>query len=313
MSTRRYDPSQHASALGLKIRTLRAESTRPGFANRLIEQETSRASLSSGLSVVVAARNEACNLPQLIHEIARSLRPLCRGAARRLAGFEVVVVDDGSTDGTQQVLLELSEVYPELRWVSLATATGQSSATAAGILAARGNWIATLDADLQNDPADLIRLWDALPGHDAVLGWRTTREDVVSKRVISIWANWVRNTVLGQSIRDTGCSVRIFSRAAALRLPLFHGMHRFIGPLLLREGCKLTQVPVKHRPRVNGRSHYNFRNRSFSVAIDLLGVFWLMRRPVRYPVIPNRPPGFAAGRFQSENTVSADVRAYVES
>ena len=97
-----------------------------------------------------------------------------------------MVVDDGSTDGTQQVLLELSEVYPELRWVTLATTSGQSSATVAGILAARGNWIATLDADLQNDPADLVHLWNALPGYDAALGWRTTRQDVVSKRLISI-------------------------------------------------------------------------------------------------------------------------------
>ena len=94
--------------------------------------------------------------------------------------------------------------------------------------------------------------------------------------------------MLGQSIRDTGCSVRIFSRAMALRLPMFHGMHRFIGPLLLREGCKLIQVPVGHRPRLRGCSHYNLWNRSLSVIIDLFGVTWLLRRPVRYRVIPMR-------------------------
>ena len=157
----------------------------------------------------------------------------------------------------------------------------------AGIRAARGNWIATLDADLQNDPADLIRLWRALPGHDAVLGWRVKRQDVWSKRLISYWANLLRNKVLGQSIRDTGCSVRIFPRALALRLPTFNGMHRFFGSLLLREGCRLVQVPVHHRPRSHGRSHYNFWNRSFQVVIDLLGVIWLMHRPLRLPGDPN--------------------------
>ena len=149
-----------------------------------------------------------------------------------------------------ECLRELSDAYPELRWLRLALTVGQSSAMVAGIRAARGKWIATLDADLQNDPADLVQLWKALPGYDAALGWRVTRQDVVSKRVISHWANRVRNRVLGQSIRDTGCSVRIFSRAMALRLPMFHGMHRFMGPLLLREGCKLIQVPVNHRPRL---------------------------------------------------------------
>ena len=266
----------------------------------------------SVLSVVVAAKNEGPNLPQLIEEIARALRPLCRGAGSRLAGFEVVVVDDGSTDETQQILRGLEQGYPELRWISLALSAGQSSATIAGILATRGNWIATLDADLQNDPADLAHLWNALPGHDAALGWRTTREDVVSKRILSILANRVRNAVLGQSIRDTGCSVRIFSRASALRLPLFHGMHRFIGPLLLREGCKLIQVPVKHRPRANGRSHYTLLNRSLCVLIDLFGVVWLMCRPVCYEVIAKQRSGMSADISCSENTVSPDLSGFPE-
>jgi dolichol-phosphate mannosyltransferase len=240
----------------------------------------------SVLSVVVPAKNEAPNLPQLIDEIVRALRPLSISNADGLAAFEVLIVDDASTDETPRVLSELSVAYPELRWLRLASNAGQSSAIVAGIRAARGDWIATLDADLQNNPADLIQLWKALPGYDVALGWRLSRQDVVSKRVISLWANQVRNIVLGQAIRDTGCSVRIFSRAMALRLPMFHGMHRFIGPLLLREGSKLIQVPVGHRPRLLGSSHYNFWNRSLSVIVDLLGVTWLLRRPVRYRVIP---------------------------
>lgn len=311
MSTRRYDPSHRARPLGLGNRDLRGEGARSEFDYRLSEPKVDRAEWSV-LSVVVAANNEAANLPQLIDEIAWALRSLCRDADSELAGFEVVVVDDGSTDGTQQVLLELAVGYPELRWVALAATAGQSAATIAGILAARGDWIATLDADLQNDPADLVHLWNALPGHDAALGWRTTREDVVSKRVVSIWANWVRNSVLKQSIRDTGCSVRIFSRASALRLPCFHGMHRFIGPLLLREGCKLIQVPVKHRPRASGRTHYNLWNRSLCVIIDLLGVVWLLQRPVRYQVIRMRRSGSTAGISRSENGVSTDLRGFLE-
>lgn len=240
------------------------------------------------LSVIVPAKNEAMGLPQLVEEITSALRPLAdlEGSTRRLDGFEIVVVDDGSTDATPSVLESLQSAYPELRPIRLARNAGQSAATAAGLRAARGAWVATLDADLQNDPADLPALWDALPGHDAALGWRTTRQDVWTKRVISRCANRVRNWVLGQSIRDTGCSVRIFPRELALRLPMFHGSHRFFGPLLIREGCRIVQVPVRHRSRPHGKSHYNVFNRSIKVVTDLLGVAWLMRRPIRYELAP---------------------------
>ena len=177
--------------------------------NKLAGSEKSNKSF---LSVVVPAKNEAASLAQLIDEIAWALRPLTQLAEQELDGFEIIVVDDASTDLTRLVLQDLATAYPELNGLRLATGVGQSAATMAGIHAARGNWIATLDADLQNDPADLIRLWRALPGHDAVLGWRVKRQDIWSKRVISYWANLLRNKVLGQSIRDTGCSVRIFPR-----------------------------------------------------------------------------------------------------
>jgi glycosyltransferase involved in cell wall biosynthesis len=241
--------------------------------------------------VVVPARDEAASLPRLVAEIADALRPLCDSSEaipRRLGGFEVVIVDDGSTDETRAVLEGLRGAYPELEPLSLVSGAGQSAAVAAGFRIARGDWVATLDADLQNDPADLAALWSVLPGHDAALGWRVKRQDVWSKRVISRWANRARNRLLGQSIRDTGCSVRIFRRSMALRLPMFLGAHRFIGPLLLREGCWLIQVPVNHRARPHGASHYNFRNRSFKVVVDLLGVAWLMRRPARYEAIEIR-------------------------
>ena len=274
MSTMRHDPSQRHRPAG---------------------QAAGPAANAGGgsLSIIVPARDEAESLPQLVEEIARAFRPRI---GRGLDGYEVVVVDDGSTDATWPVLRRLGAEHPELRPIALARNVGQSGATAAGFRAARGDWVAMLDADLQNDPADLAALWDALPGHDAALGWRVKREDVWSKRVISRWANRVRNAVLGQSIKDTGCSIRIFPREVALRLPMFQGSHRFFGPLLLREGCKIVQVPVTHRPRPHGTSHYNLWNRSLKVVVDLLGVAWLMRRPVRYEVAPapadvaNSPP-----------------------
>jgi dolichol-phosphate mannosyltransferase len=299
MSFPRYDPSQRLGPMGRWNRSVWEQ--RAAFAAEEVETEEGARSF---LSVVVPSKNEAASLPQLVDEIAGSLRLLCgeRGGPRRPAGFEIVIIDDASTDQTRSVLDDLALVYPELTGVLLSVGVGQSAATVAGIRAARGNWIATLDADLQNDPADLVRLWNALRGHDVALGWRVKRQDPWSKRVLSRWANRVRNAVLDQSIRDTGCSVRIFPRSLALRLPLFHGVHRFLGPLLLREGCRLVQVPVRHRARPHGRSHYNLWNRSLRVVVDLVGVIWLMRRPLRYQVLPRRDLRVAGGQAEAERT-----------
>jgi len=238
------------------------------------------------LSIVIPAKDEAANLAPLLKEIARAFRPLVGASAggHRLDGFEVVIVDDGSTDDSVAVLGQLVADYPELRPLILTSNVGQSAATVAGIRASRGGWVGLLDADLQNPPSALAAMWRVLPGHDAALGWRTTRQDSWTKRVVSRVANRIRNAVLGQSIRDTGCSVRIIARDFAERLPGFAGAHRFFGPLLLREGAKIVQIPVTHRPRVRGKSHYHFGNRSVRVVVDLLGVAWLLRRPVRYEV-----------------------------
>lgn len=274
MSSMRHDPSHRRPILGA--------------VTRLAPSGVDVRGRRPALSIIVPAKNEADSLPQLITEITEAFRPKVLGLAEgpRLDDYEIVIVDDGSTDSTPDVLRRLMIDAPELRPIALKENVGQSGATAAGFRAARFDYVAILDADLQNNPADLASLWDALPGHDAALGWRVKREDVWSKRIISRWANRIRNAVLGQSIRDTGCSVRIFPREAALRLPMFHGVHRFFGPLLLREGLKIVQVPVTHRPRPHGASHYNLWNRSLKVIVDLFGVAWLMRRAIRYEVMP---------------------------
>ncbi|WP_435011370.1 glycosyltransferase family 2 protein [Tundrisphaera lichenicola] len=251
------------------------------------------------LSIIVPAKDEAANLPGLVEEVIAVFRPLVGRTDRRhrLDAFELLIVDDGSTDDSAQVIDRLSKNYREVRSVTLANNVGQSAATLAGFRAARGDWVGLLDADLQNPPTDLAALWEVLPGFDAALGWRKTREDVWTKRVISRWANRVRNAVLGQSIRDTGCSIRIFPRDVSLRLPMFRGSHRFFGPLLIREGCRIVQNPVGHRPRGAGKSHYHFGNRSLRVVVDLLGVAWLMRRPVRFEVVePSVAPRSTAQR-----------------
>ena len=263
-------------------------SIRHDFAHR--HRQASRLDEEMGqagtLSIVIPAKNEAANLPPLLDEIARAFRPLVGvvGREHRLDGYEVIIVDDGSTDDTVAVLHDLHAKHPELRPLILARNVGQSAATVAGIREARGAWVGLLDADLQNPPADLAALWAVLPGYDAALGWRTTRQDSWMKRVVSRIANKIRNAALGQSIRDTGCSVRIISRSFAERLPSFAGGHRFFGPLLLREGARIVQMPVTHRPRFQGTSHYGFSNRSVRVVVDLLGVAWLLRRPACYEV-----------------------------
>jgi glycosyltransferase involved in cell wall biosynthesis len=275
----------HLPFNGMGVTHQQSDSTYAGFKLRNVLPSKT---IGAFLSVIIPAHNESGSLDRLTNEVhfyLSELREYSRDCmCHSLAGFEIIIVDDGSTDSTWSILSQLTVKYGEVRPLRLDRNAGQSAAIAAGLHIATGNWIATLDADLQNDPADLTRLWNALPGFDVVLGWRARRADNCSKRIISRVANRVRNLTLRQAIRDTGCSVRLFPRSIALRLPLFHGFHRFLGPLLLREGCRIIQVPVHHRPRAVGRSHYNMWNRSIAVVIDLIGVIWLKHRALKYSV-----------------------------
>jgi glycosyltransferase involved in cell wall biosynthesis len=229
------------------------------------------------LSVVIPAYNEEANVEPCYRELAAVLE-----STGQL--FEVVFVDDGSTDGTAEALRRLARDDPRVRVVRFRRNAGQTAALDAGFRAARGAVIVTMDADLQNDPRDIPRLLAALPGHDAVCGWRVDRRDPWTKRVASRIANRVRSRITGDGVHDTGCTLKAFRREALRRLHLYRGMHRFLPALLLMEGCRLTEVPVGHRPRRTGTSKYGNWSRLWAGLADLWAVRWMARRRLDYDV-----------------------------
>ena len=231
------------------------------------------------LSLVVPVYNERENLPTLLTEIAAALR------AERCS-YEVVAVDDGSTDGSLGILKALKTEHPELHIVSFAANAGQTAAFAAGFRAARGKFIVTLDADLQNDPADIPALVAALErsGAAAVAGYRANRQDSGWKKVQSRIANGVRNWLNRETIRDTGCSLKAFRAEAVRDLALFDGMHRFLPTLVKMHGGMVTELPVRHRPRRFGTTKYGMWNRVFRALADAFVVRWMQRRVLRYRV-----------------------------
>lgn len=223
------------------------------------------------LSVVVPAYNEAESIAPLLER----LWPVLAGLGR---AFEVLVVDDGSTDGTSERLRAEKRRRPELRAIRLARHSGQSAAMAAGFAAARGGAVVTLDADLQNDPADIPALLAALAGADVVCGWRRDRRDNWQRRLVSRLANAVRNLVSGERISDTGCSLRAYRAEYLRRLRPFRGMHRFLPTLLRMEGARVIEMPVVHHPRRAGRSKYGTWGRLLPGLVDLLAVRWMKSR-----------------------------------
>ncbi len=229
------------------------------------------------VSVVVPVYNERDNLGPLLAEIL----PVMETAGRR---YEVIFVDDGSTDGSAAALARLKADHPHVRVLSFERNAGQTAAMAAGFEAARGDIVVTLDADLQNDPHDIPLLLERMQGHDAAVGWRGNRADTWVRRVSSRIANGVRNALSEDDIIDTGCSLKAYRREALARIKLYNGMHRFLPTLLRMEGYDVCQVEVHHRPRLSGDSKYNIRNRVFRSFVDLLAVRWMKRRMLHYRV-----------------------------
>jgi len=230
----------------------------------------------SALSIVIPVHNEADCIAGLIEEIAAT--------QHAPTDYEIIVVDDASTDATAQRLTELKarRIAP-LRVLRHDRRAGQSAATRTGVLAARYAWIATLDGDGQNDPADIATLVNALSQSQdtrvqMVCGQRRRRQDSWLKGMSSRIANTIRSRLLDDGIRDTGCALKLFRRDAFLRLPWFDHMHRFLPALMQRDGIGVITVNVNHRPRMGGQTKYGVHNRLWVGIVDLIGVMWLQRR-----------------------------------
>jgi len=229
------------------------------------------------ISVVAPVFNERENLRPFVDELLAVLK-----AERR--PFEIVLVDDGSKDGSSELIDALSAEHPEVRGIHLKKNSGQSAAFDAGFKSANGSIVVTIDADLQNDPHDIPSLLSALEGHDAAVGFRVKRNDTTVRRWSSKIANAVRNRLSGDDIIDTGCSLKAFRAGPLREIKLWNGMHRFLPTLIRIEGGSVVQVPVGHRPRLAGTSKYGVWNRVFRSFADLLAVRWMKSRHLGYEV-----------------------------
>ena len=233
---------------------------------------------SPRLSVVVPFYNEADNVDPLHRELDAALAELP-------GGVEFVYVDDGSRDETPERLRALAKRDPRIRLVRLEPNSGQSAALEAGFRAARGEWTATLDGDLQNDPADIPRLLGLTERFDVVNGVRVDRRDTWVRKASSKVGNGFRNWVTNESVTDVGCSLRVMRTEYCKRVKLFRGMHRFLPTLLRMEGATVTETPVSHRPRRHGTSKYGIGNRALVGFMDVLAVRWMQSRVRRYRAI----------------------------
>jgi dolichol-phosphate mannosyltransferase len=238
------------------------------------------------VSIVVPVRNEADNLAPLIAEIAAALDGRWR--------YEIIYVNDGSTDATAERLAEIMKQRANLRRIDHAISSGQSAAVRTGVRAARGAIVATLDGDGQNNPAFLPDLISAIEnGGDRVglaAGQRIGRKDTGFKKTQSRIANGVRNAILRDGTRDTGCGLKAFRRDVFLSMPYFDGLHRFLPALMRREGYDIAYVDVIDRPRHSGVSNYGFFDRLWIGIMDLIGVWWLIRRKKPTPVATEVTP-----------------------
>ena len=231
------------------------------------------------LSLVIPCYNEQENVNVLLERVAGALGALGRA-------FEVIIVDDGSSDETPKLLAEGMRKFPWLRVLRMARNAGQSAAFEAGFEAARGDLIATIDADLQNDPEEIPRLVPLLDEQkvDMITGWRKDRQDTAFRRWQSRQANRIRNWVTGETVNDSASSLKVYRAAAVKGMKLFRGAHRYFPTLVKMRGCSVYETPVKHSPRHAGTAKYGLRNRAVRAFVDLLAVRWMKKRYMRYEV-----------------------------
>ncbi len=251
------------------------------------------------LSIVIPIYNEEACLNDLLREVMAVV-----GCDPRRV--EILVVDDGSTDGTPRILRRWQQECRALRVLTFAANAGQSAAMAAGFRAASMDHVVAMDGDGQSDPADIPRLAALLDEYPVVCGYRTRRHDTWSKRWGSKLANAVRRRVTGDRIIDIGCSLKAFHRRPLQDIPYFEGSHRFLPVLLAMQGCSITQIPVHHRPRSGGTSKYSNWGRLRRTWIDLLGVRWLQNRTLRYLVREDSRP---ASRHTADAAPSREAAA----
>lgn len=239
-------------------------------------------------SIVIPIKDEQENLAPLTERLMKVLE--ARDESRS-APFEILFVDDGSTDGSGPLLDSLAVHHSPVRVLHFDRNYGQSSAFDAGFKQSTGELVITMDGDLQNDPADIETLLPYTKQFDLVCGWRTNRHDSLVRTLSSRIANGVRSAVTGDHVHDTGCSLKIFKRAVVEKMQLFEGMHRFFPALALMQGFTITEVPVRHYPRTHGVSKYGVGNRLFKGLYDLLAVRWMQHRCLRYrfrtPTLPS--------------------------
>lgn len=233
--------------------------------------------MSIKYSVVVPLKNEEDNIVELVNEIEPPMQALNQK-------WELICIDDGSTDNTLTILKELSKEKNYLRILVFTKNFGQSSAFDAGFKAAKGEFVITLDGDRQNDPADIPKLVVAIENADLVCGHRVNRKDPISKKITSRIANAIRSRLCQDNVHDTGCSLKIYRKACLEQIKMYHGMHRFLPALFSIEGLRVKEVAVNHRERTKGTTKYNFFNRSFNTISDMLAVRWMRSRQLRYKI-----------------------------
>ena len=237
-------------------------------------------------SVVIPIKDERENLVPLTEQLVKVLESRDES---RSAPFELLFIDDGSTDGSSEILDSLAAQHRTVKVFHFDRNYGQSAAFDAGFTQSTGQLVMTIDGDLQNDPADIATLLPHIQTFDLVCGWRKDRHDNLTRKISSRIANAVRSAVTGDRVHDTGCSLKLFRRSVVEKLQLFEGMHRFFPALALMHGFTVTEVPVRHYPRTRGTSKYGVGNRLFKGLYDLIAVRWMQHRCLRYQYRPSPP------------------------
>lgn len=230
------------------------------------------------ISVVIPVYNEVDNIEPLGNSIIHALQGL---------NYEVIFINDGSTDGSTEKLRQWCVQHSNFRSIRFKKNAGQTAAMDAGFKHAKGTCVVSMDADLQNDPADIPKLLEKLNSYDMVCGWRQKRNDPWIKRISSKVANYLRNRLSWEDIKDTGCSLKAYRRECLKHIKLYNGMHRFLPTLFKMEGFTVTEIVVNHYPRKFGKSKYGISNRAIRAFIDLLVVRWMKMRKLNYEVIKN--------------------------